>query len=136
MKGIFSCKNGMENGHCLNKVDTALCKISVLIMLLLVSQQKYYIGSTLYNIFLHNKFFMALPVWVIREITRCFLLPSRKWKFCFWKRNIFSLLIFRKKNKFLWNFFTEFLKFFFRDILILRFVENHLFCGIIISRLS
>ena len=40
MKGVFSCENGMENGHFLNKVDIALSKISVLIMLLLVSQQK------------------------------------------------------------------------------------------------
>ena len=36
---VFSCEKGMENGHCLNKVDIDLCKISVLIMLLLVSQQ-------------------------------------------------------------------------------------------------
>ena len=40
MKGVFSCENGMENGHFLNKVDIALSKISVLIMLLLVSQQR------------------------------------------------------------------------------------------------
>ena len=66
MKGVFSCENGKENGHFLNKVDIALSKISVLIMLLLVSQQK-------------------------------------------------------TKKHFCSIFFTEFLKGFFRDILISRF---------------
>ena len=66
MKGVFSCENGMENGHFLNKVDIALSKISVLIMLLLVSQQ-------------------------------------------------------RTRKHFCSIFFTEFLKGFFRDILISRF---------------
>ena len=61
MKEVFSCENVMENGHCLDKADIALCKISVLIMLLLVSQQRYYIGLTLYNIFVHKKFFNGSP---------------------------------------------------------------------------